>query len=353
MARAAFRRGVRQAGGRLEVAPIPGLGADAEDLTIDWGVIGPAHSSKVLLSISGTHGAEGHAGSVAQRAFLASLAEEALPDSCSIVLVHALNPWGLSHGHRVDAENVDLSRNFCNFDRPRPTNPDYDLIHRQVCPDLWRDGMLERVQQLYRELSAELGHGRALTAFTGGQYTHADGLAFGGYRPSPSHIVLRRIVQTELSSCRQLAFLEWHTGAGAYGEPLIMALQPSDHPARARMAEWWAGLALQGPENAFESRETPDWSGLLFEGLQRWLPDTDITGAPIEIGTVTSFEAFEAVMIDRWLRLGTAGGERQTREGLMARLTAAYCPPDLNWQENVARHGETFHAAALRGLEAW
>ena len=352
-ARGAFRLAAQRAGARLEAAAIPGQGANGEALTIDWALIGPEGAAKTLLSISGVHGAEGHAGSVAQRAFLEVLHQEGADSGCSILMVHALNPWGLSHGHRVNADNVDLSRNFCDFGRARPINPHYDRIHSVVCPDTWQEGMLDRAQQLYDELAGEVGHAAALTGFTGGQYVHDNGLAFGGSEPSPSHLVLRRIVELELSRCRQLALLEWHTGAGAYGEPLVMALQPAGDPARSRMESWWAGQAVQGPEQAFESGETPDWSGLLFHGLQRWLPDTEITGAPIEVGTVPSLQAFEACMIDRWLRLGSGPIDDRLREAVRSRLTAAYNPPDPVWRDRVVRIGETLHRGAWRGLRRW
>jgi hypothetical protein len=352
-ARAAFRLAAQRAGARLEAATIPGEGVDGEALTIDWALIGPEGAAKTLLSISGTHGAEGHAGSVAQRAFLDVLDQETVDGGCNILMVHALNPWGLSHGHRVNADNVDLSRNFCDFGQPRPDNPLYERIHAAVCPDLWREGMLDRAQELYDALAAEAGHRAALTGFTGGQYVQDDGLAFGGRGPSPSHLVLRRIVESELAHCRQLALLEWHTGAGAYGEPLIMALQPADDPARRRMDDWWAGQAVQGPEQAFESGETPDWAGLLFHGLQRWLPDTEITGAPIEVGTVSSVQAFEAVMIDRWLRLGSGPADARLRDTVRSRLRAAYDPPDPAWRAGVARVGEALHRDAWRGLLRW
>ena len=115
-ARDAFRTAIAALGGRLESALVPGKGVRGEPLTIDWAVIGPAAAPNTLLSISGVHGAEGHAGSAAQRAFAAALDPGALGDDRNVVMIHALNPWGLSHGHRVDADNVDLSRNFGDFD---------------------------------------------------------------------------------------------------------------------------------------------------------------------------------------------------------------------------------------------
>lgn len=352
-ARHAFRAAIAALGGRLESAAVPGTGLDGEALAIDWAVIGPAGAPNTLFSISGVHGAEGHAGSAAQRAFAAMLDPGALDDDCNVLMIHALNPWGLSHGHRVDAGNVDLSRNFGDFDAPPRPNPDYARIHDIVCPDRWDDGLLERVGALFQSLSRELGAARALTAFTGGQHSHPDGVGFGGVRPSPSRRVLERIVETELSRCRRMAYLEWHTGFGSYGRPLVVALDAPGGTARGRMARWWADQKLQSEDEAFESGETPDWSGLLLPGLRRMAPHIDIAGAPIEIGTVSNLDAFEAVMIDRWLRLGTEPRDPGLRVQLRAKLRAAYDPADPIWRERVVEIGRSMHVAALQGLRAW
>lgn len=352
-ARRAFRTAMKRLGGRLGSASLPGTGAEGEALTIDWAVIGPAGASGTLLSISGVHGAEGHAGSAAQRAFAAMFDPRALGEDCNLVMIHALNPWGVSHGHRTDADNVDLSRNFCDFDIPLRSNPHYARVHDTICPDRWDDGLSSRVGALFQSLTEELGAAAALTAFTGGQHSHPGGIGFGGVRPSPSHTAFARIVEGELSACRRMAYLEWHTGFGDYGRPLVVALDAPGTAPRNRMARWWADQGLQGEDEAFDSGETPDWSGLLLPGLRRLAPHIEIAGAPIEIGTVSNFEAFEAVMIDRWLRLGLELGSADLRSMLRARLRAAYDPADPAWRAQVVEIGRSMHAAALRGLRAW
>ena len=352
-ARHAFRAAIASLDCRLESMAVPGTGARGEDLTIDWAVIGPDGAPNTLLSISGVHGAEGHAGSAAQRAFAATLDPRDLGDDCNILIVHVLNPWGLSHGHRVDADNVDLSRNFGDFGAPLRPNPDYARIHNVVCPDHWGDGLPGRVAELFGALGAEWGAARALTAFTGGQHSHSDGLGFGGFAPSPSHRIFEHIVETELGHCRRMAYLEWHTGFGDYGRPLVIALDTPGSATRGRMARWWVDHDLQAEDEAFESGEIPEWSGLLLPGLRRLAPHIEIVGAPIEIGTVSNFETFEAVMIDRWLRLGLGPDDAGLRSVLRARLRAAYNPDDPAWRARVIDAGRTMHIAALRGLLAW
>ena len=53
-------------------------------------------------------------------------------DNLSIVLLHASNPYGFAWGRRVNEDNVDLNRNFVDFDAPLPENPGYNEIRHGI-----------------------------------------------------------------------------------------------------------------------------------------------------------------------------------------------------------------------------
>lgn len=171
-ARQTFRRLAKARGARLDAITIPGEGREGEPLTVDWAVIGDRSASRALLSISGVHGAEGYAGSAAQCAFLDALDPRDLPSDYSIVLVHGLNPWGMSHRFRVDADNLDRSRNFVDFSTGLPGDRGYPDIHETVCPSQWHAALPQRVEALFASTTARLGAAKALNASTGGQYSH-------------------------------------------------------------------------------------------------------------------------------------------------------------------------------------
>ncbi|WP_239537114.1 DUF2817 domain-containing protein, partial [Serratia marcescens] len=61
--------------------------------------------------------------------------------------------------------------------------------------------------------------------------------------------MFERIIASELSACRRMAYLEWHTGFGDYGRPLVVALDAPGSAARARMADWWADQQLQSEDD--------------------------------------------------------------------------------------------------------
>src|SRR5690606_39367139 len=40
----------------------------------------------------------------------------ALPEDTAVLLIHAINPYGFSHIRRVNEDNIDLNRNFRDFE---------------------------------------------------------------------------------------------------------------------------------------------------------------------------------------------------------------------------------------------
>src|SRR5919109_826144 len=99
------------------------------DLSIDWFWAEP-HTKENLVMISiAEHGIEGYVGSAMLKVFMDEFAPRLNPENTGLLLVHAINPWGMKHRYRVNPNSVDLNRNFV-FDgnySPR-INPDYNLL---------------------------------------------------------------------------------------------------------------------------------------------------------------------------------------------------------------------------------
>lgn len=96
----------------------------------------------MVLHSSGVHGVEGYAGSAIQLNFLQSLLEkvmgdswvywviycwdlntqdsvsEVLSDDFAILVIHVVNPYGMSWWRRWNENNVDLNRNLIDGMRP-------------------------------------------------------------------------------------------------------------------------------------------------------------------------------------------------------------------------------------------
>src|ERR1700730_6201259 len=73
-------------------------GAENEELAIDVALLGPADAKQTLILTSGMHGIEGFCGSACQLALLGNslLLENIKNGKTSVLLIHALNPYGFS-----------------------------------------------------------------------------------------------------------------------------------------------------------------------------------------------------------------------------------------------------------------
>ena len=95
-ARAKFRAAAEAAGARLESFANPAANPDGVELTTDVAALGDPSAEKMLLTFSGTHGAEGFCGSGVQTAWLAEGFWREVPDDTRQVHVHAINPYGFA-----------------------------------------------------------------------------------------------------------------------------------------------------------------------------------------------------------------------------------------------------------------
>ena len=126
-AREKFREQAGLAG--LEVHTLPVLGPR---YTIDVAVA-RGEGEGVVVHLSGTHGVEGYAGSAIQVAYMEGLAQargtgKGGRPGATVVLVHAVNPYGMAHFRRFNEENVDLNRNALHEEEwPEALGRDFNL----------------------------------------------------------------------------------------------------------------------------------------------------------------------------------------------------------------------------------
>jgi len=157
-------------------------GPDGEELHLDAAVLGRPDAPKVMVVGCGTHGIEGYSGSAAQTAWMVGGGASRIAKDVALVFLHAHNPWGFAHRQRVTEENVDLNRNFIDHAQPRPANPGYDILHPGISPARWDEESVRGVFAALDDFRERYGEQAFSDAYNGGQYSHADGVFFGGHR---------------------------------------------------------------------------------------------------------------------------------------------------------------------------
>ena len=236
-ARDKFLAAAHTAGAAVDHHPHPLTGPAGEALATDTAWLGPADASRVLLVLSGTHGVEGLAGSGPQVHWLRR--PDALPPDTAVLMVHAVNPHGFAWLRRVTEENVDLNRNWVDFAQPLPDNPGYAALHAHYVPPSLDAPTLAAADAAIDDFRRRHGEAAERVARSSGQYTHADGLFYGGQAPTWARRTSESILAARLGRARTVAIVDLHTGLGpyGYGEPICNHAPSGDRVARAR--RWW------------------------------------------------------------------------------------------------------------------
>jgi hypothetical protein len=163
------------------VHPLPGR--EGEMLAMDVARDGPMNAKSLLILSSACHGVEGFCGSGVQVALLGDPAFHDAAEAAGVALlyIHGLNPHGFSWWRRTTHENVDLNRNFRDFDADAPTNTRYDELAALLVPESWPpDAPTTAALDRFAEAHGD----RALQqAVSGGQYAHPTGFYGGAARP--------------------------------------------------------------------------------------------------------------------------------------------------------------------------
>lgn len=325
-------------------------GPNGEAIYIDVAKIGAPNAPKALLVVSGTHGLEGPAGSAIQTAWLAT-ERTALPRDTAIIFVHALNPYGFAHSTRTTENNVDLNRNFIDHNKPYPDNTEYAQLHRDLITENWDAESHEQTLIALNTFRRKYGEDALFNARAKGQYQFPDGLSYGGNGREWSNVTLQSIVNTHLKYAQQVAFIDWHTALGEYGEPYFLCFNDAGSAYQHEAIRWWGYDEVIGQHLTGVKR--PDYQGLVFRGVEQFLQGKAFVGAVIEFGTRKNFSG-EGVRLDQWLRFQAPKNPDYTRDvQLRADLKDAFVPVSNIWRSSVIKHGLEITHKTIHGLSNW
>src|SRR4030095_5432990 len=114
-------------------------GVDGETLAMDVALAGDPSGPGLLILWSATHRIDAYCGSGCQVAYLHddAFVRKIGETRTAVLFVHALNPYGFSHGRRVNEDNADLNRQFRDFSSAPPFNEAYAEIHALLLPSDW------------------------------------------------------------------------------------------------------------------------------------------------------------------------------------------------------------------------
>lgn len=314
-------------------------------------VVGSATPQRALVVLSGVHGVEGFATSAMQVELLDHLVTTGLPGDVGVLLVHAVNPWGMAWWRRQNEHNVDLNRNWRRDHHDPLHNDAYDEVHHLACPDT--DELPDAGELL--ALTAALVEDRGLVwlrdALTVGQYRHADGLHFGGHRTETSNLVLERIVSPFLAGAERLLTLDLHTGHGPHGAVTLLSDQPIGSPQDRFLREHF------GQERVEATVDNPDATtgvkhGQIANGLAELAPGARCFASSVEVGTVSDVAQLVATYHEHWVHRRGDRSRPEHSEAVWA-YRDCFSPDDAAWEQAALRGGAEVLHAGVRAVCAW
>lgn len=328
----------------------PLVGRDGETLAMDVARFGARDARSLLIVSSGCHGIEGFCGSGVQGLLLADREFHAAADAAGVAVLylHALNPYGFSWWRRATQENVDLNRNFLDFSRPLPRNPGYEELAHALVPRQWPPSPQD--EAVLQDYAQRHGPGGLQQAVSGGQYSHPEGLFYGGQNPTWSHQALRHVLQDHATRCERLAWIDLHTGLGPCGVGERIAALRDDAAALARARQWW------GPNvtSIFDgSSSAAQLQGLMWNAAYEEAPQAEYTGIALEYGTVPLAQTIQALRAEHWLEdhPEVDPASEQARAIKQALRDAFYIDTD-DWRRAILAQGREVALQAVQGLSA-
>ena len=347
-ARSKFLEAALSVGATLEALECSEPSPDDEPLFTDVATVGDPGASRVLVLNSATHGVEGFCGSGAMVGWLRTGGNRAVPDGTRVVLIHAINPYGFAWLRRGNVDNVDLNRNFVDHDAPPPPNPEYGDLHPHLLPARWDETGVAASEAAFADYAETHGAFALQAVLSRGQYTHPDGLFYGGNGPTWSNRAFRGILERHVHGASHVGFIDFHTGLGPYGTAELIASAEPGTPGLERLWAWY-GAGVTSPAEGNSSSAM--LSGTIKVAVEEILSDARVTSVTAEYGTYPVPRVLRSLQADNWLH---ERGELDSELGrrIKAEVRHAFYPDEDDWKELVFVRARQIVRRALAGLAA-
>jgi hypothetical protein len=290
------------------------------------------------LHASGLHGVEAYTGSAVQLALLENPPRFG-PDQ-ALIVVHVLNPYGMSWLRRTNENNVDLNRNFlADGERWSGAPPLYraldPLLNPRSSPSRDAFGARAAITAL------RYGFHHVKEAIAEGQYEYPQGLFFGGKALQPGPRLYLDWLRQHLQTPEYVFAIDLHTGLGKYATDTVIPEMRVNVTSLATLA---AALRrtltdVSRPSVAYEVR------GSMGAALPRVLPRSRFDCVLQEIGTRGPLTVLHALREEnRWHFFGDGSIVHPTKQ----RLRDALCPAAVEWRREAVRLGVDLAQGAAR-----
>jgi hypothetical protein len=263
-----------------------------------------------------------------------------------VLHIHAINPYGFAWLRRTNEDNIDINRNWVNFDEALPQNALYEELSVDLCPKDWSPATQAATGARLNAWIGSHGLPKFQLAVSGGQWRHPQGLFYGGTAPSWSRKTLTNILESELKSVSRVCVIDFHTGLGPYGyaEPIIGDAR--DDPGFVRTRAWIGAAAKSVHGDGSISAEI---KGDAMSVVPDLIPHAVVDVVALECGIRPINEVALALRADAWLH---AHGDPLSKAAkpIKEKLREAFHSDEPMWQGMALGQGLAACQAAIGGL---
>jgi hypothetical protein len=340
----------RWPGARLErlALPIPG-----EDLTLDWIEAPAGQSEKLLIFTLGEHGVEAFVGSGMLALFLDNYLDQLDAENISLLLVHAINAWGMQHGRRVNENNVDLNRSFvADLKELDPTfNPEYRQLATLLVPQAPAGGSAGFWLRLAGALASQ-GASVLRKATLLGQYHTPAGIYYGGNDPQPETQQMMELYHRWIPAYPRVLHLDMHTGYGPRWQMSVVA-SPLESRSSAEMAhDFGYPRVVKADPSEFYSIQG-DMIDYVYGLAQREARDTHLFAASFEFGTygdslLATLRSLKTSVEENQL-MHYGARKTSVRARIARNFVELFNPGDPAWREKALADASLAFEGILRG----
>lgn len=322
-------------------------GVQNEELFTDLAVKKGNDNKKAIIIISGTHGIEGFCGSGIQKLIINTVfADQSLNPAIDLFLIHSLNPYGFSYSRRVNENNVDINRNFIDFNQPLPSNEKYKDLHYLFLPDEWMGEDHKFKQKQFFELLEKLGLKELQRIVSLGQYDFPNGIFFGGNTPEWSNITLNKIIKDFLSTYEDVLCIDIHSGLGNFGQIEIIHDTPQNKKGLEITKQWFGDQLKVADDTSASTAINGSIANALIDQNFK-----NLINLTIEFGTIPILKVFEAICADNWLYANNISSSSNFYKPIKKMIKDAFYCDDIEWKTLVIKNAKIFFQECFKNFE--
>jgi hypothetical protein len=278
------------------------------------------------------------------------------PKTTDLLLLHMINPWGMKHRRRANANNVDLNRNFVwSPDEIEPSfNPEFVRLDTFINPPSPVPGKLTSKLLFlsgYVKHALKMGAKSLEATSLLGQYSHPKSIHYGGNAIQEETRVLTSLYREAFQQCDHILHLDIHTGWGPrYQMTLINSCLEERGSEEFSLRFSYPLVAAATPDEFYAMRG--DMIDYVYTLKEKEFPNKYLYSTSFEFGTygestAANIRGLRSMILENQMYWYGAKDER-TQVWVEEEFLELFFPQEKKWQAKAVADGDQAFEGILR-----